>query len=628
MSRWGVEWIGGVSLALLLAAPGWAGSTVPAGADAAAPVAPLAASSAAASAAGPLAAFGFLRFTDASFTADRREGLAALIAAHTPAELEAARLQIGTLYLAHLMLPEARSLLEAINPANLPPASRARLGALLAAAQIMQGQPLAADDKTSPLAASNRAWADYPFWSALNAIRAKEGDGIRDYLPAAFRQLQAYPRVYAETCLPLFFAAALDIGDMDLAKKIAVRFDAYPDLKAQPVYKYLLGRAALAVSRPDSAREAFGEAAQGEGPYARRAMIALVDLGLQDKSLPPAKAQILLKDNLARWQGGDIELETLRRLSQVDRTLGDWPDMLMSLGRLLRDFPDSEDAAPATRQADSLIGAYYKFAIEGKVPLGDLLKLHRRMIPLYRFDAAFETASEALADHLLRLGATAMAAQEYGRIYDTLRLGVETKRWPLDPVRLDRLKLGEAEALAAGGRWQDAALALGAVGTPPATLADRKAVLQARIQSALGNPAAAASAQIAAPDPADLRLLAQSAMAAKDWAAARSRYQSLRSADPKGFGDADAINLLLAAWNLDDKATAREVAAAYPDLGGAAHWGKLAGTILAEPAQIAPLKRAEATAQINGAQNVIDQVAKAAADTPAAGAAAKEKPAN
>ncbi len=558
--------------------------------------------------------FDFAAHTDARFSAERHAGLAALGAAHTPAGLQAARLRLGTLYAAHLMLPEARSLLGAIDRSRLPPADLARLGALRAAVRIMGGKPLAADQADSPLAPANKGWADYQFWAALNAIRAKEGDGIRDNLPAAFARLSAYPRVYAEACLPLFFGAALDIGDWALAKRIAERFDAYPELKARPVYKYLLGRAAEGVRRPNRARQAFGEAAQGNGPYARRAMIALVDLGLLDKSLSPSRAQVLLKDNLSRWQGGTIELETLRRLVQVDRTLGDWPDMLLTLGQLLRDFPKSEDAGPARRQAQGLVAAYYKFALDGKVPLSKLLVLHRRLIPLYRFDAGFEDGSEALAARLLQLGATAMAAQEYARIYDTLRLGAEAGRWPQDPARLSRLKLGEAEALAAGGRWHQAALALAAVGMPPADLADRKALLQAQIQAALGDPlaAAAAAAQVTAPDPAELRLLAQSAMAARDWKAARSRYQGLRKADPKGFDDTDAINLLLAAWHLGDGATARAIAAAYPDLGGAAHWGRIAGAILAEPATISPLKRAAAQARLAGAQEVIDQVAKAA----------------
>ncbi|GHD99242.1 hypothetical protein U879_09530 [Defluviimonas sp. 20V17] len=577
-----------------------------------------------------LTPFDFARHTDARFSAERRAGLAALGAAHSPVELQAARLRLGTLYLAHLMLPEARSLLGAVDSAALPAPDRARLVALRAALRIMQGKPLAADLADSPLAPANRGWPDYPFWAALNAIRAKEGDGIRDNLPAAFARLSAYPRVYAETCLPLFFSAALDIGDWALARRIAERFDAYPELKARPVYDYLLGRAAEGVRRPQRAAQAFGQAAQGEGPFARRALISLVDLGLQEKSLSPSRARVLLEGNLARWQGGTIELDTLRQLVQVDRTLGDWPGMLLTLGQLLRDFPESEDAAPARRQARGLVAAYYKFALEGKVPLGKLLALHRRLIPLYRFDPAFEASAEALAARLLQLGATAMAAQEYARIYDTLRLGAEAGHWPKDPARLGRLKLAEAEAMAAGGRWHAAALALAAVGTLPNGLADRKALLQARVQAALGDPAAAAvaAAQVAAPDPADLRLLAQSAMAARDWRAARGRYQDLRRADPKGFDDTDAINLLLAAWHLGDRATARDVAAAYPDLGGAAHWGRIAGAILDEPATISPLKHAAAQARLAGAQVVIDQAAKATeagGAGPSVGAVKKKK---
>lgn len=577
--------------------------------------------------AGVLAPFDFARHTDARFSAERRAGLAALGAAHTPGELQMARLGLGTLYLAHLMLPEARSLLGAVDSAALPAADRARLAALRAALRIMEGKPLPKDQPDSPLAKDNRAWPDYQFWAALNAIRAKDRSGIRDNLPAAFARLSAYPRTYVETCLPLFFGAALDIGDWALAKRVAERFDAYPDLKARPVYDYLLGRAAAGVHRPRRAEQAFGLAAQGQGPFARRALIALVDLGLQEKSLSPSRARLLLEDNLARWQGGTIELDTLRRLVRVDRTLGDWPGMLLTLGRLLRDFPDSQDAAPARRQARGLIAAYYKFALDGKVPLGKLLALHRRLIPLYRFDPAFEDSAETLAARLSQLGATAMAAQEYARIHDTLRLGAEAGYWPADPARMSRLKLAEAEAMAAGGRWHAAARTLAAASPLPKGLADRGALLRARVQAALGIPGAVAETRVAAADPADLRVLARAAMAAQDWRRARDRYRDLQRADPKGFDDTDAINLLLAAWHLGDRATARAIVAAHPDLGGAAHWGRIAGAILDEPATISPLKRAAAQARLAGAQEVIDQATRAAAEGagPSGGAAIKKK---
>lgn len=571
----------------------------------------------------PLPAFHFATHTDAWFTAERRAGLDALVAAHDPAGLEAARMQLATLYLAHLMLPEARSLLDAVDPTQLDADGRARLGAMKAGVRIMSGKPLAADMADSPLVESNKNWKDYAFWSTLNAIRAKDKDGIRAGLPAALSRLNAYPAVYAETCLPLFFSAALDIGDWDLARTVAERFDGYPELETRPVYKYLLGRAALGVNRVDAARQAFGEAAQGQGPYAQRALLALVDLGLAGKSMSPAQAQILLRGSLADWQGGEIELEALRKLVHVDRLLADWPDMALTLGRLLRDFPDSEDASPAAKQADGLISAYYQFAIDGKVPLERLLSLHRHLVPLYRFDKAFEDVSEKLADHLLALGATAMAAQEYARIYDTLRLGQEAGKWTLDAPRLARLKLAEAEALAAGGRYAEAAAAQALAGAVPPALQDRAKALAARIDTARGDAAAAAGVTLAEPSASDLRMLASAASAAGDWSAARDRYQKLWSDYPGTFGEPDAINLLLAAARLKDHKTARAVTAAYPDLGGSAHWGRLVGAVLdSADKPLSPLSERAATDRLSGAQQVIDGVGGALGDGAQAGGTA------
>ncbi|WP_146010248.1 hypothetical protein [Acidimangrovimonas sediminis] len=573
-----------------------------------------------------LAPFAFARHTDARFLDERRAGQEALIAAHTPEGLQEARMQLGALYLAHLMLPEARGLLDAVDAGALDAAGRARLGALKAGVTIMAGQPLPAAFDQSPLAPGNLGWPDYPFWAALNAIRAKDAVTSRNDLAQALARLPAYPPVYARACLPLFFSAALDLGDWALAQRVAEAFDAHPGLKEDPAYSYLLGRAALGVNRPDRAAEAFARAAAGRGPYARRAVLAAVDLGLADKSLKPRAAQALLHDTLARWQGGEIGLGTLRRLVAVDRRLGDWPDMLLTLGRLLRDHPQSEDAALAGKQAEGLIGAYYKFALQGKVPLETLLSLHRRLIPLYRFDPAFETASETLADHLLRLGATAMAADEYGRIYDTLRLGAEGGRWPQDPARLAGLKLGEAEAQAAGGRWDAASATLAAAGRMPAPLAGRAALLGARIQTALGQPGAAAHVGVEVSTPDDLRMLGRAAIDAGDWSGAARRFGALRRDHPKDFTEADAINLLLASWRDGDRATARDLARAYPDLGGSAHWGQIAATLLAEPEGPAPLRRARARAQLDGAQKMIDRLMRAG-DGPDESATASSPPA-
>lgn len=555
----------------------------------------------------------------APFPAALQARVAGLAAAGTPAELETARMDLAAFYLAHLMLPEGRSVLAGVDDGALDADGRARLGVLSAAFTLMAGQALPPDAPDGPLAAGAADWPDVDFWAAMAAIRAKDAAGIRAHLAQAADRLAAYPAVFAETCLPLFLRAALDVQDWTLAQRIAERFDDHPALKADPVYSYLLGRAALGVQRRQKAYVAFRAAAAGQGPYAERALLALIDLGLEDRSLPPENARKLLDRVLSAWRGDEIELDALRRLAQVDRETGDWPGMLEALGRIGRDFPQSADAGPAKRQAQSLIASYYPYAISSGMPLEQVMAMHRRITPLYRLDPVFETQSEALADHLLELGASALAAAEFARIHDTLAVVAARGLWPVAPERMAHLTLREAEALAQGGQYDLAGQALAATGTPAPAPADvaRQAALELEIYAALGAPDKAAAVSIPDPGAEDLRRLARAAMARKDWPAAETGYRRLRETFPRAFGGTDAIDLMLAALRAGDIDAARQAAADLPAGAEGKALSALAAGLLAPLPPVAPLRRAAAQTRIDAAAAAITRIDSLAAEKPA-----------
>lgn len=553
----------------------------------------------------------------APFPAALQARVAGLAAAATPAELEAARMDLAALYLAHLMLPEGRSVLAGVDDGALDAAGRARLGVLSAAFTLMAGQALPPDAPDGPLAPGAADWPDVDFWAAMAAIRAGNADGIRAHLAQAADRLGAYPPVFAEACLPLFLRAALDVQDWTLAQRIAERFDDHPALKASPVYSYLLGRAALGVQRRQKAYVAFRAAAAGQGPYAQRALLALIDLGLEDHSLPPENARKLLDRVLSAWRGGEIELDALRRLAQVDRETGDWPGMLEALGRIGRDFPQSADAGPAKRQAQSLIASYYPYAISSGMPLEQVMAMHRRITPLYRLDPVFETQSEALADHLLELGASALAAAEFARIHDTLAVVAAHGLWPVAPERMAHLKLREAEALAQGGQYDLAGQALAATGTPAPADVARQAALELEIYAALGAPEKVLAVSVPDPGAADLRRLARAAMERKDWTAAETGYRRLRETFPRAFGGTDAIDLMLAALRAGDIAAARQAAADLPAGAEGKALSALAAGLLAPLPPVAPLRRAAAQTRIDAAAAAITRIDSLAAEKPA-----------
>ncbi len=505
----------------------------------------------------------------------------ALGAAADPAALARAKMDLAELYLAGVMLPEGQSVLDSLSSEGLDPAAAARRGALAAAFAIMAGKPLGPASVAradSPLRAAAAAWPDQEFWLALNAIRADDPPEIAAHLKPAVDRLAVYPAVYAEACLPLFMEAAITLREWSLAKAVAQRFDDYPALKARPAYHFLLGLAAERVGRPEQAREAYAEAALGKDVYAQRARLALVDLGLASGTLTSQAAQAALQSSLGLWRGDQYELAALERLVHIDSRLQDWAGMLDVLGRIITEFPAGPEAKVARQQAGALLGSYYRAGLAGRIPLADFLTTHRRITAMFRFDQGFEQEAELLGDRLMDLGATALAAQEYGRIRDVLEVVDGRKLWPLAPGRLTELALKQAAALARGGQNAAAAAILAAQATPedPAQL-DRLNALRAQVYSALDATGQVLETQMAKPGPEYLRLIAEANWAKSDWSGAEAGYQKLWDSDPAQFGPTDAINLLLAAYRAGDRSMALKVAQAFPDLARGGGGGSVPG---------------------------------------------------
>ncbi|MFC2970504.1 tetratricopeptide repeat protein [Acidimangrovimonas pyrenivorans] len=554
-------------------------------------------------------AFDLTRYTRHSYV-DEHAALVAALTADSQAAQAKARIELAAFYLAHAMLAEGRSVLAEVAPDTLAPADRARRGAIAAALQILAGQGVKADAPDSPLVAANAGWADYDLWLSLNAALSGDTAALRAHLSAGVARLDSYPRPVEAACLPRLLKAAIDSRQWSLAKAIAIRFDRFPDLKAQPVYNYLLGMAAEKVNRPKKAIEAYGKAARGLDLYAQKARLALVDMGLKSGQMPPRAARVLLEDSLSLWRGDKYELETLRRLAQVDRMLADWPAMLETLGRIVTLYPDSPDAGPARAQAHSLIAAYYKLGLAGKIPLSTFVTTHRRITPLFRLDEVFEKQAELFADRLFELGGTAMAAQEYGRIDDTLGVAADLSLWHVSADRRAGLKLKRAEALIRGGQFKPAAVVLAKVTAPdPGPRRDRLNALRAQVYAGSGEPERVIDTTVSEPSPGYLRLLAQAYWSKGDWGNATRRYQQLWHSYPDVFGGTDAINLLLAAYRAGDRATARKVVAKFPDL---ADSPQLQGErLLQTPASLEPLKRAAADARLQSAAEILDRLGKA-----------------
>lgn len=543
------------------------------------------------------------------FLEERRVLMGRVRAAEGDSAAEARALtDLAEFYFAHGLAPEGLSVLGAVHGPGLPLAHELRASAFeLALGLIDPLQRPLTERARALLEPGHRDWEDQPLFLALSHLRDGRCDAAGELLDAAVSRLARFSKPVQERVLPGLLECAIETRQWMLARDLAAAFDAYPELKGGSAYRYLLGRVAESGDAPLAAFDSYVQAQGGDDLWAHRARRALVDLGLEHEALEPDEAVALLAREAELWRGGEEGAATLRDLASLQLIAEDPASAVETYGRIIVRHPDSDEAKEARQKARTLIDEIYRKGAAREVSLGRYMADHERIAPFFRFNPAFAEASELLADTFLTAGATTIAAREYATIHDYLVAGQDLGISEIAAGHLERLKIKEAEALAAGGQWET----LGALLAQPLEIDDaglrrRYEMVSAdylqetgRASELLGGSTDEAPEQV-------LRLRAQARFDGADWAAAVAAYGRLHDRLGAAMPLPDAIRYLLAAHRSGDMAQTAEIARAFPALTELPAWADISRSLTQAAPDLLPLREETARARIDSAGEVLE----------------------
>lgn len=525
----------------------------------------------------------------------------------TPAQARALT-DLAEFYFAHGLASEGLSVLAAVQGPDLPLAHALRASAFELALGLIDPleRPLT-ERARALLAPRHEEWPDQPLFLVLDHLREGRCEAAGELLDAAVTRLARFSRPVQERVLPGLLECAIETQQWRLARDLAAAFEAYPSLKRGAAYHFLLGRVAEAGDAPLAAFDSYVQAQGGHDLWAHRARRALVDLGLAHDALAPDDAVALLSQEAEMWRGGEEGAQTLRDLGSLQLIAEDAAGAVETYGRIIVRHPKSPEAQEARQKARVLIDELYRKGAAHEITLGRFMASHERIAPFFRFNADFAEAAELLADTFLKAGATTMAAREYSTTHDYLTAGQDLGISDPGEGHLERLKVKEAEALAAGGQWDT----LGALLAQPlepadAALRERYDMVSARylqhtgrVSELLGGDGEDAPEQV-------LRLRAQARFDEGDWTAAVAAYGRLHDR----LGDAmplpDSIRYLLAAHRSEDMAQTAEIARAFPALTELPAWKDIERSLTRAAPELLPLREDTARARIDGGADLLE----------------------
>jgi len=544
------------------------------------------------------------RWPQARFHDDLVGRIQALSTAHGP-ERPGVFLDMAELFLAQMMLPEARSVLEGVTPEI--PHDKLRWRAMSGAVRLLAGEA-AADLSESPL--SDPARQDRALWLVLQAIATGDAQMLRDNLDGVAAALALQPKALRRSVLPSVTEAAVEAGAGAVVPDLLAMVEGLPDLSDASVGYFLRGRAAALSGQASSALEAYFEASKGWDRYAARARLALADMALENGGRGALlAAQDVLEHGVDAWRGDQYELELLKMLATVYSQSGDGIGSLLLLGQLMSRFPGTPEAEWAAAQAAEDMARVYRGGAEGKIPLARWLSVHLQLVPLFRYFPEFSTYTEVLADRALEIGGTDLAAVEYRR---ALALLEELDGFTGQPVPVERmvgLRLKLAQALARGGLLAEALTELDRVeALEDPGLKLRLGRLRSQVLADMGNSDEVLRIRVAAPDARNLRDVALALWREGDWIEAMLFYRRLWSGFPEQFTARDASYLLLAARKAGNEGVAEEVAAAFPELTSSESWIEIAQSLMEVPAPIAPLSEGGAASRLESLERALGKI--------------------
>ncbi len=523
-------------------------------------------------------------WSTATFHADLSGAIVALSEAHG-AEQSVAMLDIAEIFLTHMLLYEATTTLDGIEP-NTPYQTQ-RFLALRHAASLLAGETIE-DFDASPLNGPERP--DRDFWMSLQAIAIADVDMLNISIKSSFAGLGLQSRAVLRQMLPVFVEASTELGHQAYAAAALRLMEELPDLANSSTGYFLRGRAEERRGNESSALEAYFLAAAGWDQYAARARLAVADMSLRNGGRGALlAAQSLLSAGSEAWRGDRFELEVLKRMVRLYAATDDDVKGLLTLGKMLSRFPASKESSGGQEQAQKLLSEIYRKGGDGQYALSDWIDMHLSLLPFFRDFPQFPGHTEELGDYVLELGATDLAAKEYQRAIQL----IETRGGPALPeVKADmiRLNLKLADAQWRAGLSSKARVTLDMLGMPIHN-PERDAfnALKAKILTDLNDGPALLKTVVDVPTPNHLREMGKALTEAGEWSASSDVFLRLWDGHPQDFSLEDATRLLVAANRSKDAATIDKVARAFPQLTSSKAMIELAESLNTQAVDLLPL---------------------------------------
>ena len=545
------------------------------------------------------------RWDPDTFHADYTAIVETLSASHG-GEQTAVLLNAAELYLSHMLLFEASSILEEVTPEA--PELRERHAQLRDAARLLQGMAIE-DSSASALMAQDRP--DAAFWRSLQGIASADFALLEASILDGFTGLGMQSRAVLRTMLPVFVEAAIEMGHRVHADAGLRLMAELPDLATAPVTLYLRAKAEERRGNESTALEGYFKAAEGWDQYAVRARLAIADMSMRNGgrgALLAAKS--VLSEGAEAWRGGRYELEVLKRLARVSEAVDDDVGALLTLGRLLSRFPNEAEAAVARGSARRLLAEFYEQGSMRAYPIAGWMDAHLELLSFYRSEPAFAAHTEAFADYLLQLGATDLAMQEYRR---ALRLIRETGEPEAAQVKQQvfRLNLKIAEAQLRAGLAADARITLDVMSPGMGAAAkEAHAALRGRVLAEVGDHPALIAVTVKRPTPDHLRAVGRALMEKARWDQASDVLQQFWAEFPEAFNIDDATALLIASRRADDPETRARVVRSFPSLTPSQPLIELAQSLDAPREPVLPLKEGEAMQRLENLRKAFESINK------------------
>ena len=517
-------------------------------------------------------------------------------------------MDVAELYMAHMLLFEAGSILAEVTPDT--PVHKRRHRALSDAVRLLAGEaPTAVTPpfSTSPLA-GNRP--DRAFWASLDAIATSDVRRLSDNIEPSFGGLSTQPESVVRAVLPVLLEAAIELDKREYVDATLRLLDEMPELAGAESGTFLRARAAQKRGDAATALKIYLEAAEGWDQYAVRARLAVADMALADGGRGALlAAQSTLEGGSEAWRGGRYELEVLRRLERVYHALGNHPEAVLTLGRILLRFPEPAEAAPIEAQAQELLADIYKAGGEGQYPLSAWVALHLRLLPYFRYTDGFTTQIETLGDYVLKLGSTDLAAKEYRRAVRILQEKQE-EQGTSRAAEIFRLNMKLAQAQVQGGQFADARLTLELMDVSVAPeMEEAHQSLLAQTLSKLGDKPALLKASVDAPTAQHLRDVGLALSEEERWPQAADVLTQLWRTYPQDFSLQDATRLLIAAYRSEDQETLQQVTRSFPSLTPSKDLISLANSISEVRDNVLPLSAGGAAKRLEQLENAFESIA-------------------